>query len=350
MNIGQMFLVGFQEDRLEEDSWLVEDICEHDLGGVILFDRNISGRVQNFDSPHSLGRLVEQLRGYGSSPLLIGVDQEGGRVCRLKERDGFPATVSAAAMAAGGAAYAGTQAARLAAMLREHGVNLNFAPVVDLELNPDNPIIARYQRSFGADPATVVRLAETFIREHHLQGIACCLKHFPGHGSAGGDSHAGFVDISDCWEEKELAPYAALLGQGYADGVMSAHLVHRGLDPKGLPATLSREMVAGMLRGQLGFSGVVFSDDLQMGAITRGWSYKEAVQLAVLAGVDILVVGNNLEYRPDCVRQGIRAITELLDSGRIEEQQLERSLERIRILKEKIKGERPWKSVRQATA
>jgi beta-N-acetylhexosaminidase len=131
---------------------------------------------------------------------------------------------------------------------------------------------------------------------------------------------------------------------------MTAHLVHRGLDPKGLPATLSPAMVGGMLRQQLGFGGVIFSDDLQMRAISNGWSYVEAVQQAVLAGVDVLVVGNNLNPRQDAVQVGIQAIRGLLDNGRIDENHIGDSLQRIACLKEKIAGKQSWHSIGPPTA
>jgi beta-N-acetylhexosaminidase len=131
---------------------------------------------------------------------------------------------------------------------------------------------------------------------------------------------------------------------------MTAHLVHRTLDPSGLPATLSPEVVDGILRRQLGFTGVVFSDDLQMRAISDGWGYEEAVQRAVLAGVDVLVVGNNLALRPDAVDVGIRAITKLLDSGRVDEKRIHDSLARIALFKECITGEQPWQPDAPPTA
>jgi beta-N-acetylhexosaminidase len=141
-----------------------------------------------------------------------------------------------------------------------------------------------------------------------------------------------------------------MIDSGYCDGIMTAHLVHRGLDPTGLPATLSSRMVHGMLRQQLGFTGVIFSDDLQMRAISNGWSYAEAVQQAVLAGVDVLVVGNNLDPREDVVEVGMQAIGALLDNGRIDENRIRESLTRIKLLKEKITGKKSWTHLVPPTA
>jgi len=345
LDVGQMFVVGFSGCELASKHWIVTAIERDQLGGVILFDRNVDRSVQNIRSPEQLKQLTKSLQQYAVCPLLIAIDQEGGMVCRLKERDGFLASMSATALAGAGVPASRRQFDGMAAMLKDHGINLNFAPVVDLDLNPDNPIIGRYQRSFGAAPAVVAAHAMAVIEAHHRHGIGCCLKHFPGHGSAGSDSHLGFVDITECWRQVELEPYRQLIDSGYGDGIMTAHLVHRGLDPSGVPATLSPAVVSGMLRQQLGFTGVVFSDDLQMRAISKGWSYAEAVQRAVLAGVDVLVVGNNLDPQTDVLQVGIRAITELLDKGRVDEKHIRASLARIALLKEKIIGKQSWKHI-----
>lgn len=334
----QMFVVGFRGCTLPPDHWLTGALQRNPPGGVILFDRNIDKTVQNFDFPSRLSSLTASLQRQARTPLLIAVDQEGGMVCRLKERDGFAATLSAAALAAQGVAATARHSEAMAAELVAMGINLNFAPVVDLNLNPDNPIIARYERSFGAEVAEVVAHAQAFIAAHHRHKVACCLKHFPGHGSAGADSHLGFVDVSTCWQPIELEPYRQLIAQGYGDGIMTAHLVNRQLDASGRPATLSPLMIDGLLRQELGFRGVIFSDDLQMRAISNGWSLTEAVQQAVLAGVDMLVIGNNLDPRDDALSTGIAAIGQLLDSGRIDHHRISASVARINQLKTTLFG------------
>lgn len=342
LELGQLFMVGFRGAALAADHWVVKAVRDQGLGGVILFDRNVDGTVQNIESPAQLRRLVADLQHLADQPLFIGIDQEGGRVCRLKERDGFAGCESAAALGRETAAVVGERAATVAAMLANCGVNLNFAPVVDLDLNPANPIISGYERSFGGDAAAVATCASAWVEAHHRFGVGCCLKHFLGHGSAGEDSHQGFVDVTSCWQEVELEPYRALLAAGYTDAIMTAHLVHRGLDPSGRPATLSPAIITGLLRDQLGHEGVVFSDDLQMRAISDGWSYTEAVQQALLAGVDVLVVGNNLAPCEDAVTVGIRAVTDLLDSGRLNAKRIAQSLARIALFKERIAGKQPW--------
>lgn len=349
-DIGQMFLVGFRGCEIDDDHWLATAIERDNLGGVILFDRNVDRSVQNIESPGQLRQLTAALHKRARTVLFVAVDQEGGKVCRLKERDGFAPSRSAAELAGEGAEGVARHADILASELADCGVNLNFAPVADLDLNPDNPIIGRYQRSFGADPATVVAHDLAVIEAHHRRGVGCCLKHFPGHGSAGSDSHLGFVDATDCWRPLELEPYRRLLAAGYDDGIMTAHLVNRRLDPSGLPATLSSLVIEGILRRELGFTGVVFSDDLQMRAISNGWTSAEAVQRAVLAGVDVLVIGNNLDPREDALQVGIRAVLDLLDSGRIDGQRISASLARIARFKETLTGKRPWNPIVPPTA
>lgn len=343
--LGQLFLVGFNGLAVDARHPVVADITHHGLGGVILFDRDLNGARRNIESPEQLRALTAALQGYGDTPLLIAVDQEGGRVCRLKEEDGFPPAPPAKLLGDGDdpeqtRGHADTMAANLAAC----GINLNMAPVVDLDLNPANPIIGRFQRSYGSEAAKVVRHASAFIDAHHHHGIACCLKHFPGHGSAAADSHLGFVDNSEQWRPVELDPYRQLFARGFADSVMTAHVVNRQLDGSGLPATLSAPVLGGLLRERLGFAGVIISDDLQMRAISDRWSYAEAVQQALLAGVDLIIVCNVLAREEDAVAKGIRAVEELLATNRISEQRVRDSLQRIAILKQKIGGDAPWQN------
>ena len=333
MLLNRMFLVGFDGCALRRGYWLRRALQEFPPAGVILFDKNIDGSMQNFSSPSQLKELTAELVELADGPLFIAVDQEGGRVCRLKEQAGFSGTTTAAELGHQPPEQATLPAAEaMAAELAKYGINLNLAPVADLNLNPDNPIIARYERSFGPDPDSVAAHCRAFIQGHHKFGIACCLKHFPGHGSTSGDSHLGFVDITKDWQKKELAPYETMIRQGQVDAVMTAHVVHEGLDASGLPATLSPVMINTLLRQNLGFDGVIITDDLQMKAITSRYGFREAVQRAVLAGADLLIVGNNLERNPNALAQGIAAVQELLDQGRISEGRIRASFRRIDLL------------------
>ena len=220
-------------------------------------------------------------------------------------------------------------------MLAELGINCNFAPVVDLNSNPSNPVIGAIERSFSDEPAQVARHAAAWIEAHRARGVLSCLKHFPGHGSSATDSHLGFVDISDSWEQRELDPYRILLQQNKVDMVMTGHLFNRHLDPNN-PATLSSPIINGLLRAELGFQGVVVSDDMQMKAITDHYSLEEAVCRSLAAGVDMLVFGNNLDYGSDSCPRAIKAIEDGIARGLLSEEQLLRSLGRVIKLKERL--------------
>lgn len=336
--IAQLLIVGFQGDRLHPRSQLALDLREMSPGGVILFDRLLAKKLpdNNIVSEGQTGQLCADLQDCAGGDLLIAVDQEGGMVSRFKAERGFPTTVSAAELGRSGNRSA-TRASALATagMLRSMGINLNLAPVVDLNLRADNPIIARYERSFAGE-ATVVGLhAGAWIEAHREEGVLCCLKHFPGHGSSTGDSHLGFVDISETWNQVELTPYRELIGTGQADAVMTGHLFNSRLDPQ-WPATLSKPMIEGLLRHDLGFRGAVVSDDLQMRAITDRYGLGEAAVMALTAGVDILIIGNNLEYDPLIARKLVSHISGAVASGLLAEERIFAAWQRVEQLKRKI--------------
>jgi beta-N-acetylhexosaminidase len=292
-------------------------------------------------SPEQLRSLLASLQHAAAIPLLVAVDQEGGQVTRLKPRHGFPATLSARSLGErNDLELTGREADRMAAILAEMGINLNLAPVVDLLSNPDNPVIARLERSFAADPQAVAEQAAAVIAAHHRHGVLCAIKHFPGHGSSRDDSHLGVVDVSATWSERELEPFRLLLGQGLADAVMTAHLYNRRLDPR-YPATLSAPTVDGLLRGRLGYQGVVISDDLQMGAIRSAYGWEQTVTAALAAGIDILLIGNNLDYEADIVPRTVALIQQLVADGKVSPQRIAASWRRIQALKARLRPAAP---------
>lgn len=334
---GQMLLVGFRGTTLDAAAPMARDVAAGRVGGVILFDYDVllkrPGR--NVASPEQLRRLTAALQARARVPLFIAVDQEGGRVQRLKTRDGFTGTPSAADM---GAWHdpARVEAAGLALgrMLAGVGLNLDFAPVADVNVNPQSPAIGALGRSFSGDPEEVARDAGAFARGLNRAGVLSCLKHFPGHGSARTDSHLGLTDVTATWSETELVPYERLIPTG-ADLIMVAHVFNARLDPDH-PASLSRPVITGLLRGTLGFRGVVVSDDLQMGAVAGRYGLEEIVRLAVLAGNDILVFGNNLAFDPDIAAKVRDIIVGLVRGGTIPEARIRASYERIMALKKKL--------------
>ncbi len=334
---GGMLMVGFFGTEAPRDSMICRAIHHYHLGGVILFDRDPTDpkRPKNIRDKDQLRRLTRQLQ--ACSPdgrLLIAVDEEGGAVQRLKKKQGFyGAYPRASNVAKKGEPYAKRTYAHMARELADVGINFDLAPVVDLALNPKNRVIVGWGRSYGKDPATVSRYAGIFIRQMHRQGILTSLKHFPGHGSSTGDTHKGFVDVTGQWRERELEPYRRLIGAGLADTVMVAHIFNRAFDPM-LPASLSHETVTKRLRGNLGYRGVVITDDLQMGAIAKRYSLPETLRLAILAGNDLLLFGNQLDpkriYSPDKL---VNIIMKMVRNGKISEQRLYDSARRLATLK-----------------
>lgn len=330
--VGAMLLCGFRGQCLEEASLLAGQLGNGRLGGVILFDRDAGTgeRGRNIASVAQLERLTGQLRQRAPQPLWIAVDQEGGAVRRLKEDLGFPPLEAPGRLGARGDEEATLcQAGATAAMLRQCGINLNLAPGVDLDRNPDCPVIGRLERSYSADPQVVIRHAGLFVEAHRRQGVATALKHFPGHGSSQTDSHLGLPDITATWDEEELRPFAELIRRNQADAVMVAHVFHAGLDPE-FPATLSPAIVTGLLRERLGFSGVVVSDDLQMGAIAGSFGLEETIWRAVTAGVDLLTFGNNLAFDPDLPERAFATLLALVQRGDIPGARVHESVTRLR--------------------
>jgi beta-N-acetylhexosaminidase len=336
--IGQMIMVGFRGLDLADRGPVARDIRERHIGGVILFDYDLPTRTwgRNIESPGQLRALTASLQKLTAIPLFIAVDQEGGRIVRLKEKAGFPPTLSQKRLAAGGdAGRTAKQAERTAKTLAGLGINLNFAPVVDLDLNPDNPVIGKLERSFSRDPGTVSRHAGAVIAAHRRHGILTAPKHFPGHGSAAGDTHEGFVDVTGRWSALELEPFRVLIRRGEADLIMTAHIFNGTIDPE-WPSTLSRKTLTDLLRRDMGFSGVVISDDLQMKAIAARYGLETVVRQSILAGVDILLFANNSVYEEDIAARAAATIMTLVEKGVIPKERIDESWRRIMRLKERL--------------
>jgi len=295
--IGRMLIVGFDTSYIEPTAQIVFDIQQYDLGGVILFDRfyNDKKRTKNILSPYQLKKLTQHLKYFSKQPLFIAVDQEGGNVARLKPKYGFLKIPSASAVSCMPLQEAQNIYDAQAKMLANAGINVNFAPVVDLSINPLNRVIVALERSYGSNPEQVVKYAQTMIDAQTKHNVISVLKHFPGHGSSLGDSHKGFVDITNSWSKKELEPYKLLIKAHKADAIMTAHVFNAKLDDK-YPATLSYKINTQLLRNKMHFRGTIISDDMQMKAISANYSLKSAVTLAINSGVDILLFGNQLAH------------------------------------------------------
>lgn len=336
LDIGEILLVGFRGTTINDKSHIVRDIQEYHVGSVILFeyDAPTGTRHRNISSPSQLKQLCSDLQRYGGGRLLIGVDQEGGNVARLRHADGFPSTRSAQATAAEGHEAVRENASIVANELAEAGINLNFAPCTDVNTNPNCPIIGKYGRSFSADPQEVADCARIWIDVQLSKGVISCLKHFPGHGSAMGDTHAGLVDVSKTWQKNELDPYRILIAEGGVDMVMVAHVINRQMGDN-LPASLSPNIVSEKLRKELGFNGVIVTDDMAMGAITGHYGFEQGLKLALLAGCDLLCLSNNGggKYDTEMVPRAVNAILKFVEAGELSAQDIHASAERVRQLK-----------------
>jgi beta-N-acetylhexosaminidase len=333
IKIGQMILIGMPEAKV--DPVVLEEVRKGKVGTLILFEKNVP-KSSNAFAP--LKKMTWTYQQAAPIPLFIAIDQEGGRVNRLKEKYGFPRSLTARALGKAGSLdsvrfYSEAMAANLAGL----GINVNFAPCVDVAVNPKNEVIVKVERSFSSNADSVALLAQEYIRQHRKYGVITSLKHFPGHGSSLEDTHFGVADVTNTWTENELKPYQLLLDAGYVDAVMTSHIVNKKLDSKGLPGTLSKEILDGILRQKLGFQGVVFSDDMQMHAITKQYGLEESIKLAIQAGVDILCFSNNIagsETRTvDRVFEIIRAA---VDKGEISKERIDQSFARIMSLKKRL--------------
>lgn len=338
VKIGQMIMVGFRGLDVNADSPIIRDIVDRHIGGVVLYDYDVPANtpIRNIESPAQLKRLIAKLQSASRIPLLIAIDQEGGKVCRLKQSAGFPTMPSAQYLGSiDNLSLTHEHAAQIAKTLAELGINLNLAPVVDLNVNRDNPIIGRLERSFSADPEIVSAHAAEFIKAHRRHGVLCALKHFPGHGSSTDDSHLGLTDITDTWSSKELIPYEILIRRELVDVIMTAHVYNANLDPN-FPATLSKPILGDLLRDQLFCYGVIISDDMQMRAITDHYGFETALQAAIDAGVDIILISNNSVFEENVASRAIAIIKKLISEGKITPQRINQSYRRIKRLKRKL--------------
>ncbi|MEZ4226266.1 MAG: beta-N-acetylhexosaminidase [Polyangiaceae bacterium] len=278
---GQLLVVGFAGAELPLE--LARQLAAGTRAGVILFRRNLP----DLPSSHALLRAVAAVAA-NATPPFVGVDEEGGRVRRLPAPfPGLPPMRSLGLQ--GDEATCRATGAALGKGLRAVGFNLDFAPVLDVDTNPDNPVIG--DRAFSSEPDTVARLALAFAAGLRSAGIIPCGKHFPGHGDTETDSHLTLPRVthsSERIESIELAPFRAAAAAGL-ECLMSAHVVFDALDP-GVPATLSSRIATRLLREELGFRGVLFSDDLEMRALAGRMSIEESAVGAILAGCDVLLV------------------------------------------------------------
>ncbi|MET7854798.1 glycoside hydrolase family 3 protein [Streptomyces avermitilis] len=301
--------------------WLLRRLGEG-LASVGLFGRNI-------DSPAQLGRLTAQLRAERDD-VLVAIDEEGGDVTRLEVRTGSSFPGNHALGAVDDVALTRQVALELGRRLAECGVNLNWAPSADVNSNPGNPVIG--VRSFGADTDLVARHTAAYVTGLQAAGVAACTKHFPGHGDTAVDSHHALprIDVDgSVLHARELAPFRAAIAAG-SRAVMSAHILVPALDPD-RPATLSRRILTGLLREELGYQGLIVTDGMEMRAIAGTYGIERGSVLAIAAGADAICVGGGLAD-DETVRRLRDALVSAVRSGELAEERLADAAERVRAL------------------
>ena len=331
--IAGLMIVGFRGSALADAPWVRTALAESGLGGVILFDRDqLTGRSRNILSPAQVKRLTGDLRATAPARgIIVSVDQEGGIVTRLGPSHGFPAVSSEATIGKAPTSVTTTWAHGIATTLAGNGFNLNFAPVIDLDVNPDSPAIGALDRSFSADPDVVVAKATIEIDAHRAAGVRTTLKHFPGIGSSTANTDFGVADVTKTWTRAELEPFRRLIVAGEVDLVMAGHVVNAQLDAAH-PASLSKAVVMDLLRGELGWDGLVVTDDLQAAAITAAFGPDEAILLALEAGNDLLLFANQQVYDAKLVPRVVKLVQDAVVSGRIPEARIDEAYDRVQAL------------------
>ncbi|CAM4498797.1 MAG: Beta-hexosaminidase [Legionella sp.] len=344
--IGQMLIMGFSGSEIHDRSPVAEWLSQDGLGGVILFDRDVvsGGYGKNLKNPQQIKQLIHQLNHYSAQhydedsermPLFTAIDYEGGAIDQLTHVEDSIPTMSALSMAHLAEDALEAELSQMAETISSLGFNLDFAPVVDLHMHDERGIIGAMQRSFSDNPEVVARLARQFVRVFRRYGVATCYKHFPGHGSAVGDSHEGFVDVTETFSDAELAPYYELVRDvDQPTMIMTAHVINRNLDSQGVPATLSHAMLTDLLRKEMGYDGVIISDDLQMQAITDHYSLDKALQLTINAGSDMIIFSN--QWDNITAPEVIERIEHLVLTQKIHSQRIEEAYRRVIRLKQSL--------------
>lgn len=319
--IGQLLICGFEGYTPSKE--MEQLIKEYQIGGVILFSRNIK-------DPQQTARLCNSLQRMAGIPLFISVDQEGGKVSRLpKPFTQFPGNAAIGKSDSVKLAYSFGEIT--AKELKAVGINMDFAPVLDVNTNPQNPVIN--ERAFSDNPIKVSMLGLSVIAGLQDNGIIACCKHFPGHGDTSLDSHYKLPIVEHDLErlrEVEFLPFIQAVQNGVA-AIMTAHVIYKSIDEK-YPASTSEKIIHNLLRREMGFSGLVITDDLEMKAITDNYNMEEAAILAVSAGADIILICKDHE-RQKAVRNAlIKAVKDkIISEGRIDE-----SIERIDAIKKRF--------------
>lgn len=328
--VARMLIIGFRGTEINDNSPVVVDIKQRKVGGIILFEHNITPVEKKLNSMERLKTMCTKIKDLADYPIIISIDQEGGKVNRLKTKYGFERTVTQEYLGKldcedSTRYYSGVTAQQL----KDMGLNTNFTPCVDVNVNINCPVIAKFGRSFSSDEHKVIEHGEYVIDEHNSRGVITAIKHFPGHGSSTVDSHEGYTDVTNTWQEIELEPFKALLSDESQNMVMISHVFNKNIDDE-YPATLSEKTINGLLRYEIGWDGIVITDDMHMKAITDHYSLKESLTLTINAGTDMIILSSNIPGNTEPIsQQAIDAILEQIEAGVISEERINESFNRI---------------------
>lgn len=301
-----------------------QNLEQYPVGGIAVFKKNIQDENQ-------LSSLIADFQSTSKIPMIVAVDEEGGAVARLANHEAFslPKYTSARDIGKTDDPEQARQMGRtIGGYLRFYGFNLDFAPVADVDSNPANPVIGR--RAYSTDAQQTAQMVAAVVEGFHEAGMLCRVKHFPGHGDTGQDSHYGTATSYKTWEEMkamEMLPFEAGIAAG-ADVVMTAHITTPNATTDGLPASLSYTMITERLRGELGFQGVIVTDALEMNAIKNHFTPAESAVAALRAGVDVLLM-------PSDLRAAFDGVVQAVEDGTLSEERLNESVRRILTLKQK---------------
>ncbi len=325
---GQLLVTGFPGGSAGAGSTkaLAAHIAKGRAGGALFLRHNVKS-----------GKAVKQMASMmigASRQSLLAIDQEGGKVQRLGKKHGFT-PIPTAKWVAGNKSLKEAQAlyTKAGRELRAAGFNMNMAPSVDIH-DPKNPVIGKYGRGFSSDVERISAYAGAFVKGFASAGVACSLKHFPGHGSSRSDSHDGFVDISKTWSASEIVPFQKLASA--APMIMGGHLFHPEFSNGKAPVTFSQKALTTKLRRGLGYKGIILTDDLDMGAIRKSFQLREAIILSLAAGNDLLLLSNSLNYDEDLPVKATRWISNAVKEGRVSSSQIKASYARVMAVKKRF--------------
>jgi beta-N-acetylhexosaminidase len=327
--VGRTLILGFLGSDAEAEG--ADRIEAHlragRIGGVLFLRHNARTRA-------GVDGLARRFRD-AAPDAWLAIDQEGGFVQRLTDEMGFTDIPTADALAAQGLDAARDVFAVAARELAEAGFSMNLAPVADLHQD-GNAVIARWERAFGDDPDQVAAYCGAFIDAMEAEGVACSLKHFPGHGRSQGDSHDGYVDLTETWSFEEAAPFARLIAQDKAHLIMGGHLINRRLDPTGAPVTMSAPVLQTFLRDVMNYRGAVITDDLDMGAIRDHYTREQAITGALAAGNDLLLISNSADADPDLPQRAVDWVGAAVERSALSLDRLIEANARIDVLKSQL--------------